>query len=137
MRKSLLICLFFILVLTPFSLAQLEGEKAVGFPIIYFGIILLIILVLGFIIYLFYRKTIYYWFKGGLTIGLSFIFILILYGFVSALTNGGSCSFGHTSSSSIMNCFFSPLIIGIYGIIPVIVLGIIIGYIYGRSKKIS
>jgi len=110
------------------------GEPVVSISPI--SVIIVILFVLAFIPLIFFllKRKMSAWSKGGLIAAVIFITILILFGLITAFNNKGMCGFWD-SQPSLGNCFAASIILGIIWILPVIIIGWIIGLIIGRIKK--
>ena len=77
-----------------------------------------------------------YWSKGMIYSVIVWVFILFLWGLSIAVSEKGKCSLiSFLGSGTLLGCFLAPIIIGLIGVIPITLIGALIGWIVGKKKN--
>ena len=77
-----------------------------------------------------------YWLKGIIFFVIVWVIVLFLWGLTTTVSEGGKCSIiPFLGSGTLLGCFLAPVLLGLFGIIPVIIIGALIGWIYGKTKS--
>ena len=72
------------------------------------------------------------WLKGILICVGIWIILMVFMGLMAAISKGGKCRFFDSPTTSFSQCFAGAAILSYYAIIPVIILGAIVGLISAR-----